>query len=100
MSLIPKLYRLAPLSLVMALAAAAQSASPQNGPVSPPVSYSSVSQLNQMLSQLQQTSQSMQADLSKMRIEKWKTDGSNKRQVQTDVDSVTRNLQTALPEII
>ena len=68
--------------------------------VQPPVSYASVSQLNSVLSQLEDASKTAQGDLSKLRIEKWKTDSSNKRQSQSNVDSVQRNLQNALPTII
>jgi ribosomal protein L29 len=67
---------------------------------SPPVSYSSISQLNQLLSQLEQTSQQTQLDLAKLRVEKWKTDSNNKRQMQANVESIERNLQSALPEMI
>jgi hypothetical protein len=67
---------------------------------SPPVSYSSITQLNQLLSQLEQTSQQTQLDLAKLRVEKWKTDSNNKRQMQTNVESLERNLQSALPEMI
>jgi len=67
---------------------------------SPPVSYSSITQLNQLLSQLEQTSQQTQLDLAKLRVEKWKTDSNNKRQMQADVESIERNLQSALPEMI
>jgi hypothetical protein len=67
---------------------------------SPPVSYSSITQLNQLLSQLEQTSQQTQLDLAKLRVEKWKTDSSNKRQMQANVESIERNLQSALPEMI
>jgi peptidoglycan hydrolase CwlO-like protein len=76
----------------------AQAAPPQIG--GPPVSYASVSQLNSLLSQLEQASQAAQADLPKLRIEKWKIDSAGKRQTQANVESVQRNLQTALPEII
>lgn len=65
-----------------------------------PVSYASVSQLNGMLSQLEATSKNAQTDLQKLRIERWKTDGNTKKQALTNVDSVQRNLQDALPEII
>jgi hypothetical protein len=65
-----------------------------------PVSYSSISQLNAMLSQLEQASQYTVGDLSKLRIEKWKVDSGGKRQAQSNVSSLERNLQTALPEII
>lgn len=73
----------------------------QGGTVaSPPVAYSSVNELSGILTDLQQTAQSMQADLSKLRIDKWKTDGSTKRQTQGNVDSLKRNLQSALPDLI
>jgi hypothetical protein len=70
------------------------------GGTQPPVAYASVNELNGILTPLQQTAQSMQADLGKMRIEKWKTDASNKQQTLANVDSIQRNLQEALPEMI
>ena len=85
------------VSLTVLLAAAIAAA--QTIP-SAPVSYSSVSQLNMMLSELDQASQSTQADLARVRIDKWKTDSSNKQQVQADVQSIQRNLQYALPEMM
>jgi hypothetical protein len=66
----------------------------------PAVSYSSISELNQMLSNLQQASQATQGDLSRLRIEKWKIDSGTKRQTQGNVESIERNLQTALPGIL
>ena len=66
----------------------------------PPVSYTSVSQLNMLLSQVEQAAQATTADLAKLRIERWKTDSATKRQTQSNVESVQRNLQSALPEII
>src|SRR5213076_1459716 len=73
---------------------ASQQASPA------PVPYASVSQLNMLLSELEQASQAAQADLAKLRIEKWKADGGTKRQTQSNVQSLERNLQSALPEIV
>jgi hypothetical protein len=64
------------------------------------VSYASVTQLNGLLGQLEATTKLTQADLTKLRIERWKTDGSSKKQALADVDSVQRNLQNALPEMI
>jgi len=66
----------------------------------PPLAYASVSELNNILAQVKQTSASIEADLSKTRIEKWKTDGGTKRQTQANVDSIHRNLQSALPEML
>lgn len=65
-----------------------------------PVSYTSIAELNQLLSGLQQASQSTQEDLSHLRIEKWKTDSGTKRQTEADTESILRNLQNALPSMI
>jgi hypothetical protein len=65
-----------------------------------PVSYASITQLNGMLTQLEGSATSTQADLAKLRIERWKTDGNSKKQILANVDSIQRNLQGALPEII
>jgi hypothetical protein len=81
-------------------AAGAQQATGAAPAAQPPVAYASVSELNGILSQLQQTAKNMQSDLGSMRIEKWKTDGGTKRQTQAQVESIQRNLQSALPEMI
>src|SRR5215472_17586941 len=79
----------------------APSAAPANGgQPQQPVSYASVTQLNGVLGQLEGTSKDTQSDLAKLRIEKWKADGSYKKQALGNVDSIQRNLQGALPEII
>jgi len=64
------------------------------------VSYASVTQVNGLLSQLEETSKATQADLGHLRIERWKTDGTSKKQALSNVDSIQRNLQSALPEIV
>ena len=71
-----------------------------NGAQGAPVSYASVTQLNGLLSQLETTSKATQGDLVKMRIEKWKASGADKKQALGYVDSIQRNLQGALPEMI
>jgi hypothetical protein len=83
--------------LVLPVISAAQAA---NNQTSPPVSYTSISELNQLLANLGQTSQQIQSDLSHLRIEKWKTDSGTKRQTESDVESIQRNLQTALPAVL
>jgi hypothetical protein len=65
-----------------------------------PVSYSSVTQLTGLLSQLDATSKTTQADLTKLRVDRWKTDASYKKQSLANADSIQRNLQGALPEIM
>ena len=64
------------------------------------VSYASVTQLNGLLAQLEASSKNTQADLVKLRIERWKTDNGAKKQALAWVDSIQRNLQGALPEMI
>ena len=87
--------------LALTFAPATAQVSGGNQQASPaPVPYASVSQLNMLLSELEQASQAAQADLAKLRIEKWKADGGTKRQTQSNVQSLERNLQSALPEII
>ncbi len=69
-------------------------------PGSGPVSYASMSQLNGMLETLEATSKTTQGDLVKLRIEHWKTDNASKKQALSNVDSIQRNLQGALPAIL
>jgi hypothetical protein len=73
------------------------SAAPPQGAA---VSYASVTQVNELLAQLEATSKSTQDDLTKLRIEKWKTDGATKKRALADSDSIQHNLQKAMPEII
>jgi hypothetical protein len=73
---------------------------PPNSNSSAPVSYASVSELNQLIANLQSASQTTQQDLSHLRIEKWKADSNSKRQTQSDTESILRNLQNALPTIL
>jgi hypothetical protein len=91
------------LCLIAVLApatAGAQNAAGAPSGAQPPIAYASVSELNVILAQLKQTAQSMQSDLEKTRIEKWKTDGATKKQTLATVESIERNLQSALPETI
>ncbi len=94
-------FRFRYLSLLpLCLAASAQVVSANQPAPQGPVSYSSVNQLNLLLSQLEQASQAAQVDLAKLRIEKWKTDSDSKRQAENNVESIERNLRSALPELI
>jgi len=89
------------VAAALAQSGPAPSPTPANGgPPQQPVSYASVTQLNGLLSQLEATSKDTQSDLTRLRIEKWKADGSYKKQALGNVDSIQRNLQGALPEII
>lgn len=93
------------LALFLGAAAGGQSGPPaaapsDTGSQSQPVSYASIKQLNGLLGELEATSQKTQNDLVKLRIERWKADTSYKRQALGNVDSIQRNLQEALPEIV
>lgn len=77
-----------------------QGSGPASAPQGGAVSYASLTQLNELLNQLDAASKTTQADLTRLRIERWKTDGSTKKQTLNDVESVRRNLQSALPEMI
>ena len=87
-------------ALALSNPAAGAQATSQPAAAQPPVAYASVNELNNILGQLRQAAQNIQTDLGKARIEKWKTDSSTKRQTQGNVESIQRNLQSALPEIM
>lgn len=94
-----KYARAAVLVLGLFSAAVAFGQTPSGAPSSP-VSYSSMTELNQLISNLQQASQGAQDDLSRLRIEKWKTDSGTKRQTEADSQSILRNLENALPGML
>ncbi len=95
------ILRLRCLSLLpLCLAVSAQVISSNAAAPQGPVSYSSANQLNGLLADLESASQAAQVDLAKLRIERWKTDPGSKRQAESNTESIQRNLQTALPEII
>src|SRR5262249_30154577 len=88
------------LPILLASSLAGQVPPDQQSTNPAPVSYASMSQLNTLLGDLEQTSQNSTADLRSLRIDRWKTDGNTKRQEQSDVESVLRNLQNALPGLV
>lgn len=94
------IFRWRYLSLLPLCLAVSAQVVPSTAAAQAPVSYASANQLNLLLSHLEQVSQGAQLDLAKMRVEKWKTDSGSKRQAQGNVESIQRNLQAALPEII
>ena len=98
----PRLVSFASLAVCLigsSLANAQAAPANPSAPPPTPVPYASANELNGLLTQLDQASQATQADLSKLRVEKWKMDANYRRQTQSNVESVQRNLQSALPEI-
>jgi hypothetical protein len=88
------------LLVFLATTGFAQTAAADQASGSAPVSYSSVTQLNDVLAGLEQAAQTTQVDLAKLRIERWKTDAATKKQTDADVQSIQRNLENALPAVI
>jgi hypothetical protein len=85
--------------VAFALAAVAQTPQPAQKPPAqiaqnPPVD------LNVLLASIEQTSGSSVAQVQAMRIDKWKTDSSQKQRAQQNADSLLRNLQAALPTML
>jgi hypothetical protein len=96
--------------LLIAVGASAQIANPAPSPdPSAPVASTStpspemtrdLTAYGQMLGQLQQAAQQTASDLGKLKIDKWKADGSIKQESQSNATSLQRNLTAALPELI
>jgi hypothetical protein len=90
---------LAGFALAALTPVAASAQSPANDRPAP-VAYASVTELNNILAQVRDVAQSIDSDLGKTRVDKWKTDAATKRDAQANVESIRRNVQSALPEII
>jgi hypothetical protein len=94
-----KIFRLRLACALAALAATAAHAQSTSNDAPAPVAYASASEVNNILAQVKQTAQNIDGDLSKTRVEKWKTDSGIKNEIQGNIESVRRNLQSALPEM-
>ena len=95
-----KLLSIVAGSLLILLAPAAASAQTPTNDRPSPVAYASVSELNSILAQVRDAAQSIDGDLAKTRVDRWKADAATKRDAQANVESIRRNVQSALPEII
>ncbi len=95
--------------LTLAALAAAQTSYPPLPPgrtaaptaaVASPAAPGAPVDVNQVLSQIGQTSTALNSSLGQLRIEKWKTGAREKDQFQANVDSIQRNLTSALPGMV
>ncbi|HEY6253103.1 MAG TPA: hypothetical protein VI685_24350 [Candidatus Angelobacter sp.] len=86
------------LSLSLGLAAQTVKQQPPARPQAAP--QASDPALNAIVSDLQRVSQATTGDLGKLRIDKWKADGSQKQQMQQVAESLQRNLTQAVPGLI
>ena len=57
-------------------------------------------ELNAIITDVQRVALSSNGDLGKLRIEKWKTDGAQKQQMQQVTESLQRNINNAIPGLI
>ncbi|MGC2698184.1 MAG: hypothetical protein WA738_20535 [Candidatus Angelobacter sp.] len=73
----------------------AQAAPPQRVQVAPPAA-----DLNAIVLQIQRATSSANADIGKLRIEKWKTDSDQKQQLREISDSLQKNIANAVPGLI
>jgi hypothetical protein len=95
------LFLAASMALAQANPAPQQMPQQQNTPQqSGAVSWQSLNQMNSLLGELDATARAATSDLSRVRIDKWKTDSGTKHQTQANADSILRNLQSALPGIV
>jgi hypothetical protein len=93
------------LLLRLLLIAVVAPLSQAQAPLSPPPANTAPATQNfpdpgTLLSRIQQETLGLSADLTKLRIDKWKTDSSTKSQATGNVDSIQRNITNALPGLI
>src|SRR5690242_14213255 len=91
--------------MVLSAMAAAQAANntPQSarpGATSGAVSVASMNQINNVLADVQRTSEATAVDIARLRVDKWKADSNSKRQAQENSNAILRNLQNALPSVM
>jgi hypothetical protein len=86
------------LSCALVAQAASPGGVPQAGAAAPAAPIDP--ELNRVLRQIEQLASSINLDLGKLRVDKWKADSANKRQAEGNIDSMQRNLTAALPEFI
>ncbi len=99
----PKLLLISALGAALFVPAAVAQSQPVVLPVSTTVPAplpAPAANISAMLGRLDQISQSMQINLAKLRIERWKADSSTKAQAEGNVTSLQRNLSAALPNVV
>jgi len=58
------------------------------------------SSLDAIIADIQQSTQETNLDLGRLHIDRWKTDATDKAQLQQITDSLRKNLTTAVPDLI
>jgi len=98
----PKLLLISAFGAALLVPAAVAQSQPSGQSVStvPAPLPPAAANISAMLGRLDQISQSMQINLAKLRIERWKADSSTKAQAEGNVTSLQRNLSAALPNVV
>lgn len=73
-----------------------KAAQPLAQPAAPPLDP----ELSNLLQQVDQLASTLNVELGRLRVERWKTDSATKRQAETNIDSIQRNLTAALPGLV
>jgi len=73
-------------------------APPASRAIAPPPS--NPSDLGAILQRIEQETGGLNADVGKLRVEKWKVDSSTKHQASENIGSIQRNVTAALPALI
>lgn len=69
-------------------------------PGASPQQTANVPEITPLLSKIEQETQALNADVGRLRIDRWKADSSAKQQAEQNVTSIRRNIAAALPELI
>ena len=83
----------------LAAVGAATPSQAANSTQPPPMATSDPS-LSDLLARLKATAEKMDADLQRLRIDKWKADSDTKKQSQSTAESIHRNLVNAVPDLM
>jgi hypothetical protein len=91
--------RIAGMLVMLSLSGFAQNApAPQTTTARP--QSAPATNANSILAELQRVTVAANADIGRLRIEKWKADSGQRQQMQQVADSLQRNLTTAVPGLI
>src|SRR5258708_35465540 len=83
--------------IVLFLSAGLAAQSPASQPAA---SQPASPELNAIIADVQRVALSANGDLGKVHIEKWKTDGEQKQQMQQEAEPLQRNINYAIPGLI
>ena len=88
------------LAVIVLLLSAVSGAMAQGGASQPAQPSPQATPLNAILLQIQQATSSTSVNIGKLRIERWKTDSEQKRQLQEIAESLQKNIANAIPGMI